>query len=58
MFISLKLFMFVRMTQNNGVTQVYSLLDNLNKTWFRRGTFHEPNLIQIKVDPKYSERLN
>ena len=30
-----------RMTQNNGVKQVYWLLVYLNKTWLRWGTFHE-----------------
>ena len=28
------------------------------KARFRRRTFHEPNLIRIKVDPNHLDRLN
>ena len=28
------------------------------KARFRRRTFHEPNLIRIKADPNYLDRLN
>ena len=34
-------------SQNSGENT-----DN-TKTWFRRQTFHERNLIQIKADPNY-----
>ena len=30
----------------------------MTKTRFRRRTFHEPNLIRIKADPNYLDRLN
>ena len=29
-----------------------------NQVRFRRRTFHEPNLIRIKADPNYYDRLN
>ena len=33
------------------------LVYKLNKARFRRRTFHEPNLIRIKADPNYLDRL-
>ena len=31
---------------------------SLPKARFRRRTFHEPNIIRIKADPNYLDRLN
>ena len=28
------------------------------KAWFRRRSFYEPNVIRIKADPNYLDRLN
>ena len=30
----------------------------MTQAWFRRWTFHEPNLIRIKADPNNLDRLN
>ena len=32
--------------------------NNVSKAWFRRRTFHQPNLIHIKADPNHLDRLN
>ena len=32
-------------------------LNQLTEARFRRRTFHEPNLIRIKADPNYLDRL-
>ena len=48
---------FVETTKNSPIQRSSFPVCLRNKARFRRRTFHEPNLIRIKTDSNYLDRL-